>query len=624
MRFISFVLGMLFILLALLARQIGIDHDAAWGTSRYLLLLAGLALAIPAALVHLARTGKLPPGILRTIRAARRSVAALLSTIRDSSRISIGLAVVLLAGASIYAAWYTSNGMFPLFRPVTNPYVDLGEAFLHGQVALLDQPDPRLAALANPYDEKQRENVPFLWDTSYYKGKYYIYWGPVPAVFNALIEAITRARPPEQLALLCSYIGLGVTMLILLFHLRKWYAPRAPGISVVIFLLAALANLPYIFLLGRSQVYETSVIAGQLFLTGGLFAWLVSINKGKRFWLVLAGLSWGLAIGSRYNLALSVGIFGLCAMLWLWRRYGWTRAGWQRAAALFIPLALCGLGLALYNYVRFESPFETGLIYQLTIPVSHYGHFSPAYVPASLYMYLFYPLSTSAHFPFFPSIPVQYNLLPAWAARATGQGFDEVFVGAIPGLPVLWLLVVLAPFLLLRKGTSVFSTAAAILPGTRKRIQPDPAISNQAGKESAALASTRRLRLAGILGIAGAAQFAFLLFYYYGAMRFNADYYLMVLMAVLLAAWELDEAMQKAPAARTLFWLAAALLALVTAGPALLAGFDIPPQFFRAYNPVLFGGISRAGDQIYNALAALPESPGLVGLALRLVMKVLY
>ena len=94
---------------------------------------------------------------------------------RISARtLGIALAALVCAGIGAYVLWYSSAGRFPSFPSIPNEYVDLGQAFLHGQVSLLEQPDPRLAALSNPYNYNQRQDIPYHWDASYYKGKYYI------------------------------------------------------------------------------------------------------------------------------------------------------------------------------------------------------------------------------------------------------------------------------------------------------------------------------------------------------------------------------------------------------------------------------------------------------------------
>lgn len=609
MRFIALVSGILLILLALLARRIGIDHDAAWGPSRYLLLVTGLALSGASFVLHLVKTGRVPESARRRFSQCARATGKCIAQLRQNTRFSVIVTALLLLGLALYTVWFTSFGLFPTFTRVVNPYVDLGEAFLQGQVALLAEPDPRLVALQNPYDFALREEVPYRWDLSYYKGKYYAYWGPAPALLYAAVQAITRTPPPDQLGVLVFNIGLGGVLALVLFRARQRFFPRAPGLSIPLFVMVALVNLPVMHILERCQVYETSVIAGQFFLLLGLLVWLHALTAQKPAWLFLAGLSWGLAIATRYNLALSVSVLLAYGLYRLWRTAEWTAQFWKQAAALLAPLGLCALVMALYNYSRFGNPLETGLAYQLTVAIYQNRHFSTTYFLSGLYMYLFYPLNVSQTFPFFPSIPVDFTRLPGWAALPPGRLFDEVFFGLVPSLPAFWLLVVLAPVSFVRAATTLIHR----IPSGQTADRPsNPPASQQYDP---------RRQLAGVFGLAGLAQFAFLLFYYFGANRFLVDFLFLWLLALIFLAWEMDEILRPVAALRALFWLAALLLGLASAGIAVLAGFDIVPQFFRLYNPTIYGAISSYGNRVYTALLALPESPGLFGALLRFLLR---
>jgi len=604
-RFIVLISGILLILLALFAQSIGIDHDAAWGASRYVLLCSGLALTAAAMLVHLARTGHLPGNVHRWFLRLVQSTRQVFFHLRRQTWLSAMIAGILLISVALYAIWFTSFGQFPTFTRVVNPYVDLGEAFLHGQVALLAEPDPALVALDNPYDYSQREQVPYLWDLSYYRGKYYAYWGPVPALLYAAVQAVTRSAPPDQLGVLVFTIGSGVVLAVLLFAGRKRFFPRAPAISIPIFLLAALLNVPLMHILGRPQVYETSVIAGQFFLLLGLLAWLRSLGAPGAGWYFWTGLAWALAVASRYNLALSVAVLLAYSLYRIWCSAGWTAQFRRQALALLAPLGACALALAWYNYIRFGSPFETGLAYQLTVEVYQNRHFSLAYFFSGLYMYLFYPLSTSQQFPFFPSIPVDFTRLPGWAAPPTGRLFDEVFFGLAPSVPAFWLLAVLAPVYVVRGAVRFFL----------HKVKENLPRANEPHQ------ATLRWQLIGVIALAGLAQFIFLLFYYFGANRFLVDFIFLWLLVWIFLAWEMDEFLHSFAWLRAIFWLAALLLVLSGTAVALLSAFDLVPQFFRLYNPTAYAAIASYNNRTYTSLLSIPDSPGLLGALLRLFLR---
>ena len=181
-----------------------------------------------------------------------------------SSSSAIASGILVCAGIAVYALWYASAGYFSPLIPIDNAYVALGESFLQGQLSLLAKPDPEFMALQDPYDPAKRVGT-FLWDASYYEGKYYLYWGPVPALAFAAIEGVTKIRPPGALLVVLCYMGLPIILTILLYQLRKSFFPHAPGFFIGLCTLMGFINLPFLFLLARPAVYETSIIAGQFF-----------------------------------------------------------------------------------------------------------------------------------------------------------------------------------------------------------------------------------------------------------------------------------------------------------------------------------------------------------------------
>lgn len=590
MEFISFTAGIILLLLALLARALGIDHDARWGTGRYLLLFSGLLLSSISVLVYASRKSLFLQAWLERFRRLTAPAAAWVSKMQHNFALSVWAAVIVWAALAGYVTWYASVGRFPYFPPVGNYHVDLGEGFLRGQLSLPQPPDPKLATLANPYDRQQFETVPHLWDVSYFQGRYYLYWGPVPALMNAGFQLLTGSRPPDAWVMLFSVIGISALWGTILFLVRKRWFPHAPGISIPLFLLAAGINIPILFLLGRPQVYETAIIAGQLFLWAGVLSWLLYMTGQKKVWLVLAGLGWGLAIGARINLALSVGVYAGFALVYLFRNEPLRRLPWQKGFLLVFPTFVCVLGLGFYNYARFGSFLETGLKYQLTMPIPQ--PFSTGFFASNLYMYLLYFSAATHPFPFLKFDLVHLALLPGWAGVTKNKQFDEVFLGLLPAVPLIGWVVGLSP-VLLRKAKNTLS-------------------SSQKG----------RLEFFLMLVLAGALQFVFLMLFYYGSMRYISDFFWPLLLAVAFIAWWLDERLTERPKLRIAFWFIAALLVCWTVGTGFFAGFDIPPQYFRKYDRTLFDSIASTWNPIYYHMLSLPDNLGIRSM-LRFLQSVL-
>jgi len=583
LRYIAFTLGVLAILLAIFARLIGIDHDVVWGLGRWLILWVGLILACSALFTQMLRMGIIPAKTVRAWRESLGKAANLFGSAIQSTIPACCLAVILLAAISAFIFWYLSVGQFPSFPKAEQLYLYQGEAFARGQISLLQQPSPQLLALKNPYDYTERAAVPFLWDASLYKGKYYIYWGPVPALFYAGAEVLTGINPPGQLMLLIAAVGQACLLAAMLWQIWRRFYPNAPGISVSLFLLAGCINLPNIFLLGKTQTYEISVISGQFFLLLGLFSWWRYLTTRRQSWLVLAGFGWGLAAGSRISLLVSIGVYLCFGLFHFWQQKGPGHPLWKPLVALFSPLGLCLLALGVYNFIRFDNPLETGIRYQLTVPIEQNRYFSANFIPSNLYVYLFYPLHLSNTFPFYQSNLFNPSFLPGWASIPPGKTFDEVFFGIIPTLPILWMIALWVVVLALRRKEAPNSTEPA---GTKPGF-------------------------IGMIALAGGLQFAFMMFYYVSAMRFISDFYLPFFLTAVFSIYQMDGLLRRGhsrviTSLRGILWLCAAWFVVRTALAGYLGSFDIPPQMFRAFNPSLFQTLADHWNQWIKEMRLTP------------------
>jgi hypothetical protein len=468
-----------------------------------------------------------------------------------------------------------------------NAYIDLGESFLHGKLSLLEEPDPRLMELDNPYDFKQRENVPYRWDASYYQGKYYLYWGPVPALIFAAIEGITHVRPSASLVILIPYIGLAIVLQAIFTLTVRRFFPTALSLSPGLFTVLGVVNLPFLFLLGNPQIYHTSIIFGQFFLFLGILGWVIYIYTGKPAWLIMASLNWGLAIGSRYNLGISVAIYLVFALIWMGRDVGW-KLSWKRVGFLLIPLALCLLGLGAYNFFRFGNPLEVGQTYQLTVSQPRKQYFSLSYLPSNLYIYLFYPLTIAQKFPFVKSALFDYSLLPDWLSVPPEMVFDHNVFGIFPSAPGLWLALAAIPlFILVRMSV---------------------------GRRNAELPLHSKMNnFFAMITLAGGAQFLFLAIYFHGAERFVPDFHIPIIVGIAALVWRMDEVLQSRIGLRFAFWLLVAGLTIWTAGIGFFGGFGVPPKLFHSFNPELYTYLASYWNDRYAALNILLKALGLPG-----------
>ncbi len=285
----------------------------------------------------------------------------------------------------------------------------LTEAFAAGQVSLKLVPDPKLLRLADPYAGPQGASRPH--DMSFYRGKFYLYYGPTPALLLSLPWKLLQGRYPNEPTMTAT-LCLGGVLLGSgwLWSLRRRRFPDLPlpwlllGIAVVAF------GSPVFFLSGNPTFYAVPIAGGYF----SLMVMLTMVDRAVRSpspgfrlgFLALASLAGALAVGARPDY-----IAVLAALLlpagWIWFRLPpedrrkRKSAAWILAAAV-VPAAAAGLLLALYNYVRFGNPADFGIQYSMaSSSVRDIKLTGPEFIPKNIRLYVFQPAQFVRYFPFF-------------------------------------------------------------------------------------------------------------------------------------------------------------------------------------------------------------------------------
>src|SRR5688572_22144402 len=108
----------------------------------------------------------------------------------------------MLCVIALYA-FVASGGSFDFPRLASwesSDYASLGEGFLRGHLHLASTPDPKLVALPYPYDPKAREGIWYRWDVSFFKGRYYLYFSPLPVLLGHIpVRLLSGAWPSDTL-----------------------------------------------------------------------------------------------------------------------------------------------------------------------------------------------------------------------------------------------------------------------------------------------------------------------------------------------------------------------------------------------------------------------------------------
>jgi hypothetical protein len=568
------VVGSLLLIAAFFAPELGLDRSPGWGRARWSLLAASLLLFM----IALALRNAALTSWTAFIRGPRQRTSTAADRHPLLHRFGVGLSLLIVVCIAVFAMWYGSAGLFPFFPPVHNDYADLGDAFLRGQLALLEVPSAELQALPDPYPLSVRIHIDHRWDASYYDHKYYLYWGPVPAILSAGLQLLGGTLPSGALLVALAYLLLLGFFFALLLRLWTRHLRAPSSLWLGPFTAAGLLGFPMLFQLGQSRVYEASILYGQAFLFAGLLFWEVYRDRPAPFWLLLAGLAWTLAIGSRYNLLISIACFIVFIFFWI-RNHG---PHWNHAWALLSPLLLGMILYAVYNWLRFDDPLETGKAYQLTVNAMQGLEYSPSYLPSSLYIYLLYPLTIASRFPFVRSALFDAHRVPGWIPMPATRVFDHVLFGTLPAAPVIALVVL-----------SFVPLASSILRGRRIRQSLPPAV----GWESSW----------AMLASAAALQFLFIALYYYGAERFVGDFYLLSVLTAALAFERLDADLLHLRPLRLGLWLMALILVVWTVATGCLGAFGVPPKTFSLENPVVYSRLASSWNDRWLMWQSLLE-----------------
>lgn len=318
-------------------------------------------------------------------------------------------------------------------RPVEY-YTRQTAGFAAGELSMRVTPHPHVSYVASdghPVPE------PFLLDASFYKDRYYLYFGaaPILAIFMPVF-LLTGAYPNEPfVALLFVVLGFWTSVA----WVATWKRHAAPSTPVWIWSVLVLAMglctgaLPT---LRRSLFYEVAASSGYFWSMVGLLACTQALfhktHKGR--WLSLAGFAIGMAGASRGTL---LPLLILLPVLAAWCTHQNWKNGARNRWALLQPWLFAGfpatailIGLLGYNFARFGHPLEFGFRFQVNgMPPKM---FSVSWVWHNLRYYYFAKPQLYPYFPFVAPVPDIVRPAQYWSyEQAHGQAYMGPLVVAL-------------------------------------------------------------------------------------------------------------------------------------------------------------------------------------------------
>ncbi|MEI6277949.1 MAG: hypothetical protein WCQ16_01040, partial [Verrucomicrobiae bacterium] len=340
---------------------------------------------------------------------------------------SNGVPLIVDVGPEYYEQIRTPC-LFPDISPHHYGFYNLlADSFAAGRVDLLIDPPKELLDLPNPRDPQANERTRIL-DVSLFGKRFYLYFGPVPALVLFLpFRWLGIGKISEPLTVAFFSYGLFLSSLYILLTCVRRYIPNANKSLVLLSILAvAFSNsIPYV--LRHPTVYEVAIVSGAFFAMLGLALLLRSWDgvKCSRTWLLLASAAFGLSAGCRAIYLFACVLLFVYWLLTTFKRPRSLTNSFLDGICLSAPFTVAVIYLLIYNYMRFGSPTEFGMNLFLGPTLHHVEHMNSfANMPPSLFLGVLCPPSLDNIFPFLHLRPFYpFPLPPGFFNEEPNGGF---------------------------------------------------------------------------------------------------------------------------------------------------------------------------------------------------------
>ncbi len=483
--------------------------------------------------------------------------------------------LALLVIIELVYAFIISAGTMTHWPTCSNYYDLLAEGFRRGRLDFPIEPSPQLIAAADPFD--RANSGLWLWDASFFDGKFFAYWGPLPALIQAAVKSLLGVTRVVGDQYLCFFFASLYALFgtLTLERVASRLFPRVPiallGIAVLVF---AFVN-PIPHSLATPGIYQAAILGGQAFLLLGVLVSFDAVSLATderrpiaagRARLAIAGSAFGLALACRISLGPAVALVIAAIVLARSRatrgRHGARTFG--DLACVTAPVAVVVEALLLYNELRFGSWFDFGLSHMLT---SFQFHTSASCIPLNVYSYACRPFEWSPRFPFvLQSWDVHAPGVPTAEWLAAGYTRAEPVVGVLIGAPWVWF-VPIGVIVCVERGVGRF------LP--RRELDGGRAFRTGAWCCAA-------------FAVLGSATGIVLVPMTLSSMRYLADFSPGLVLLATFCAWCIVEVAAERGAAKRLVRATAAVLGVATIVVGLLLGVQGYNDHFKVHNPALF------------------------------------
>ena len=336
-------------------------------------------------------------------------------------------------------------------------YEQLARSFVEGRLDLGYEADPVLAELENPYDPAARAEAGanVHWDSAYYDGKYYVYFGVAPVVLFMVPSLLITGAPLEawQVTQICCALFY-IALFALARLLAKRFFPRM-SLGCYLALASAFSIMSSWLCLAMPALYCTAIMCGMALMTASLLLFFRAVfcAKSSREELACAlgaAVLGALAIAARPPIALA-NLLAVPLLAEHVRTHERNRQLTRRIALVLLPYVLVIAALLWYNHARFGDAFEFGVSYQMTSidqsAIRAGGNISLERLVAGVREMYFFGRSFSERFPWihwdgsFVNFPILFCVFRAFRPEVRAELKRQHLLGVIAAAGIVLLLI---------------------------------------------------------------------------------------------------------------------------------------------------------------------------------------
>lgn len=288
-------------------------------------------------------------------------------------------------------------------------YEQLFDAFKNGRLNLdIDYDTAKLDSLENTYDRSERsaKNASgSFWDRAYYDGKFYSYFGVAP-IFSVYfpIYFITGYIPSTAFASLILGIYCVIFISLLYNLVLNKMCGKVPVFLAVFGQITLLMTSAIFAVMTENLFYYMAILSGigsvSAFLYFLLKAYYANETKHRILFLVLCGISIVSIVASRPTMLVYALTAVVPALFVFTNKNDTIKNKIIYLVSIGTPVIIGAVLIMVYNYLRFDNPFEFGFNYQMTVSIAKANTITLSMIPAAVYHYFIHPPKVTGNFPY--------------------------------------------------------------------------------------------------------------------------------------------------------------------------------------------------------------------------------